>query len=598
MGFFDGLSTRRRSAAPAQRTAEPAARAKAPASSNKPRSKVNGAQSRPAETQKRAAVTKQGNRTSTKPDVRSGVSVENEERLDFEPELPFNLETVAVLQVERKTITLFVMESSRNDPEILSEASRFKRRGAKVILKTIDADELARRRESQKNRGVGSDHRVVSLILTILKRAAKNRISDIHIEVRGHTRIKMRENGRLVEIKDLELDRETGEALCRSFYQGYSNAAGGSYNRHADQAAQITDPTVLPESVEAVRLQRSPMHPDGAEFMVLRLLYRKVIETSIQTAEHAPDDGVESGLEDGIAIFERYGYTRDQAMIIAKAARQPEGMVIFSGPTGSGKSTALKNALEFQALIYPDKSIFTIEDPPEYVIVGAKQIPVQQTKTDEERVQAFDRALRVAMRSDPDILMVSEMRDRATGGSSLDAVITGHQMWTTTHAQDPYLVISRLIRFGLDVRDFLDPAILRVLGAQRLVPTPCPECSITLPAARDRIDRDVYDAVVRYGEVHDCSINSVRVRTKTPSCSKCGGEGVVGRKVVAEMVPVSDRLIDHFDGGHNVRAARIWQRSQPEHMSLIGHAMTRAFAGEVDPRDVVAFVGEVPKVED
>lgn len=510
-------------------------------------------------------------------------------------------------------ILLNVLSSARADPQFLTYHHQLMHAGHRVMIKLVDGRQIqALAREGHEGdpfrRG---GQRMQSIIRATLEDAAARGSSDIHIELRGdYCSVVFRIDGRLTKIT--EYSRADGEAIQRAIYQGYSKG-DASYTRHIFQAAQIThteDPSadVVPAKVEAIRLQRGPMHPDG-EYTVLRLLYRKRRHTDAgprggggekgeggDRGNIRVSSGVQSGLDRGLRVFIDFGYTRDQALILARCARAPEGLVVFSGPTGSAKSSALKAALEFQHILYPQKSIITIEDPPEYEIDGAKQLGVLNAHGEAARKSGFSEALRVALRSDPDILMVGEIRDEATAGAALDAVITGHQMWSTVHAMDPYLIITRLLRFGLDTRDFLDATILRALVGQRLIGVVCRHCAVSFEGHEYLLDEDIAAAVRNLSARNHSSIERIRLRAPDAvanRCPHCHGTGVGGRRVVAEVVEIDDEFIAMARNGGGVDSARTWKRARPGHVSMLKHGIWRMFAGEADPREVVAVVGDL-----
>ncbi|MHB8292740.1 MAG: GspE/PulE family protein, partial [bacterium] len=284
----------------------------------------------------------------------------------------------------------------------------------------------------------------------------------------------------------------------------------------------------------------------------------------------------------GLKIFQEYGYSYQQALVLTKAARQPQGMVLFSGPTGSGKTTALKIALEFQGQMYPDKAIYTIEDPPEYPITGAKQLPVLNANTDDKRESKFAEGLRVAMRSDPDILMVGEIRDEATANAAFDAVITGHQMWSTIHAADVFAILLRLTRFGLNQSDLYDEKLLNVLVGQRLLPRLCDNC---------KKDFDVNLLDFDLANMLESLSGNIKLRNET-GCEKCNFTGISGRVVVAEVLDITEGLINKIKELGLPEARR---RFDIEGFTMMKHSIERMIKGEVDPQDIIAIVGNIEK---
>ena len=417
----------------------------------------------------------------------------------------------------------------------------------------------------------------------------------------------------------------------RSIYQNVS-MSDTSYIDNDYQSGQIhsfDDSKSLPEVVSSIRIQRGPML--NGYWMVLRLLYKeakitagskkigqillknkliteKTLDVALGIQRELKNKGQnirigdilinnnfackrdieealfkqKGSLELGLKIFQDYGYTYAQSLILTKAARQPSGMVLFSGPTGSGKSTALKTALEFQAQMYPDKAIYSIEDPPEYPISGAKQLPVLNANTDDKRESKFAEGLRVAMRSDPDILMVGEIRDEATANVAMDAVITGHQMWSTIHAADVFAILLRLTRLGLKQGDLYDEKLLNVLVGQRLLPRLCDCCKRDFD--RNMLDEDLADIL-------EPLAGHVKLRNET-GCAECNHTGITGRVVVAEVLDVTDELLHDIKELGLPEVRREWA---DKGLTMIKHAIKRMIEGEVDPLDIVATVGDIQR---
>ena len=211
-----------------------------------------------------------------------------------------------------------------------------------------------------------------------------------------------------------------------------------------------------------------------------------------------------------------------------KAIRQPHGMVIMTGPTGSGKSTTLAAALH--SVISPQRNVLTVEDPVEYIIPGARQIKLGP------RLHLED-ALRSILRHDPDIVMVGEMRDRPTAELAIKLANTGHLTFSTLHTNDAPSAVSRLYKMG--VEPFLIAYAINLVVAQRLVRTLCPVCR--------HVDPDPDPVLLRELGFTDADIqNTTFYRAgENRSCRKCAGSGYRGRQAIAEALYFS-RAIRHL----------------------------------------------------
>jgi MSHA biogenesis protein MshE len=226
---------------------------------------------------------------------------------------------------------------------------------------------------------------------------------------------------------------------------------------------------------------------------------------------------------------------------IRHAIRRPSGMVLVTGPTGSGKTTTLYAALT--ELNSPEKKIITVEDPVEYRLPGINQVQVHE-KID----LSFDRVLRSALRQDPDIILVGEMRDQTTAEIGMRAAITGHMVLSTLHTNDVISTPIRLIDMG--VPRYMVALSLQMVVAQRLVRVICSNCSAPhalTPAEHEWLRYELADKVDAYQY------------RRGAGCSHCNGTGYQGRTGVYEILEMSDALVEainHDDTGVFVQTAR------------------------------------------
>jgi general secretion pathway protein E len=204
--------------------------------------------------------------------------------------------------------------------------------------------------------------------------------------------------------------------------------------------------------------------------------------------------------------------------------KQPNGIVLVTGPTGSGKTTTLYAAL--QALNTADKKILTVEDPIEYQLFGVNQIQVKpQIGLD------FASVLRSFLRQDPDIIMIGEIRDLETAQIAVQASLTGHLVLSTLHTNSAAATITRLIDMGVD--DYLLTSTLSGVVAQRLVRTLCPHCRepyAVLPEIAQQLRLN------RLTDEPDITLY------RPKGCQKCGGSGYYGRISIAEVLPVENSI--------------------------------------------------------
>ena len=208
-----------------------------------------------------------------------------------------------------------------------------------------------------------------------------------------------------------------------------------------------------------------------------------------------------------------------------KAIRQPHGMVILTGPTGSGKSTTLVAALH--QVVTPEVNVLTVEDPVEYIIKGVRQIKLSH-KLD------LEGALRAILRHDPDIVMVGEMRDRDTAELAIKLANTGHLTFSTLHTNDAPAAVSRLYKMG--VEPFLIAYAINLVVAQRLIRVVCPDCRVE--------DTDPDLTLMRGLGWTDEEIEENTIYKANPGsgCPTCGGRGYKGRRAVCETLYFSSEI--------------------------------------------------------
>jgi general secretion pathway protein E len=219
------------------------------------------------------------------------------------------------------------------------------------------------------------------------------------------------------------------------------------------------------------------------------------------------------------------GFLQDERDVFERWLERPHGLVVVTGPTGSGKTTTLYSAL--QALASPEVNVVTIEDPIEMVHEGFNQIAANpKTGT------GFAEALRHVLRQDPDVIMVGEVRDAETASQAVQAALTGHMVLTTLHTSDTVGAVARLRDLG--VPSFLIGATLTGVVAQRLVRQVCPACAEDVPLTADE--------VAALGVVHPEDWAGQLVARRGAGCVKCRGTGYYGRSGIFEVLPMNTRL--------------------------------------------------------
>ncbi|MBI5599570.1 MAG: Flp pilus assembly complex ATPase component TadA [Deltaproteobacteria bacterium] len=225
------------------------------------------------------------------------------------------------------------------------------------------------------------------------------------------------------------------------------------------------------------------------------------------------------------------GFGGDEVKLLRRFIREPYGMILVTGPTGSGKTTTLYAAVS--EINTGGEKIVTIEDPVEYELPGVVQIPVNEKKG-----LTFARGLRSILRHDPDKIMVGEIRDPETAQIAIQAALTGHLVFTTVHANNVFDVIGRFIHMGIEPYNFVSS--LNCVLAQRLVRVICPRCRAAVKITREELAASGLDPG-KYGD---------SVFYKGGGCDECYGTGYRGRKAIAELLDLSDEIRDMIAGRH------------------------------------------------
>ncbi|PTQ90502.1 GspE/PulE family protein [Agitococcus lubricus] len=221
--------------------------------------------------------------------------------------------------------------------------------------------------------------------------------------------------------------------------------------------------------------------------------------------------------------LELLGFDGQTQLTIRRLAQQPYGLLLVTGPTGSGKTTTLYATLS--EVNHGDDKIITIEDPVEYQLSGVLQIPVNERKG-----LTFAKGLRSILRHDPDKILVGEIRDSDTAEIAIQAALTGHLVFTSVHANNVFDVISRFRHMGIDNYSFV--AALNGIVAQRLVRLLCPHCTVDdFPSAEQL-------AVSKLSAADYQGVNFKRGK----GCPQCRGTGYKGRKALAEILVMTDEL--------------------------------------------------------
>ncbi len=354
--------------------------------------------------------------------------------------------------------------------------------------------------ETRFSKIIKKDKRVVPEILEeIFKDALSFHVSDIHFEPQNeNVVIRFRIDGSL---------QEAG-TISRDLYENILNRIKVESNLKIDEHFAPQDGAMQYKEIDRIVDFRTSIIPTvRGEKIVLRILSAYAQSFSL----------------------EDLGLSLDHKEIIEDATKKPFGMVVVSGPTGSGKTTTLYGLLKVSNS--PDVNITTFEDPVEYKMSNINQIQVN-----EKSKLTFSRGLRSIVRQDPDIILVGEIRDRETAEIAVNAALTGHLLYSTFHANDAATVIPRLLDMG--VEPFLLASTLEVIVAQRLVRKICEECRFSV--VKNNKDFDI----LRLKDIKKYFSDENMTFYEGRGCSVCNYTGYKGRTGIFEFIKITPAMQD------------------------------------------------------
>jgi general secretion pathway protein E/type IV pilus assembly protein PilB len=391
---------------------------------------------------------------------------------------------------------------------------------------------------------VEADAPLIKLVNQIIIDAFKLRASDIHLEpLAKKFRLRYRIDGVMVEIPG-----KTPKQLQASVIARLKISAGMVISEH-----RIPQDGRIQTKVgnKLIDLRVSCLPTNHGESIVMRILDKE-------------------GLKLGLAEL---GFLTDDQKTFERVISMPDGILLVTGPTGSGKTTTLYSCLNF--INRPDRKIITVEDPVEYVLAGINQVQVN-----EHVGFTFATALRAILRQAPNIVMIGEIRDITTGSIAINAALTGHLVFSTLHTNDAPGAVMRLVDIG--VKPFLVASSTRCLMAQRLVRKICKKCIAPYVPS---------DAEMRALGLKQEDLKTANVM-KGKGCANCNGTGNRGRFGIFEIFVVDDeaRKLIYDQVPTNV----LRQRAREMGMrTLREDGIRKVLAGMTTPEEVIrATVGD------
>ena len=449
-------------------------------------------------------------------------------------------------------LPLEIVVQVASEPDIETALNRYYAdRGAAAVNPHMQAvvEELTREHVDVKGdedagATVEADAPLIKLVNSLIVDAFKMRASDIHLEPLAKTfRVRYRIDGMLHEMKP---PPKRLQAAIISRLKIQSNMSISEHRIPQDGRIQTAVGGKL------IDLRVSCLPTSHGESIVMRILDK---------------EGLRLGLPE-------LGFFTDDQQTFEKMIGLPDGILLVTGPTGSGKTTTLYSCLHF--INRPDRKIITVEDPVEYLLAGINQVQVNEAVG-----LSFAMALRSILRQAPNVIMVGEIRDVETATIAINASLTGHLVFSTLHTNDAPSAVTRLIDIG--VKPFLVASSTRCLMAQRLVRKVCKQCAAPY--------------VPTEGEMRALSLDPGSIQgsnfQKGKGCSNCSGTGCRGRFGIFEIFVIDDeaRKLIYEKVPSSVLRSRAREMGM---RTLREDGIRKAQAGLTTPDEVIrATVGDV-----
>lgn len=369
--------------------------------------------------------------------------------------------------------------------------------GKPVILEKDSQDNIEQylqKNYRKRNREASSSSLSYSedLLLNMIYEAKETGSSDIHFEAfEKQHRVRFRIDGKLLEKYVISIDEYPKIVNRIKIMAGLDIS-----EKRLPQDGRIN----LSTDLEDFDIRVSSLPTLHGEKLVLRILSKNTVTVQL----------------------ENLGFTQKELDTYTTSVKKPNGIILISGPTGSGKTTTLYATLKL--LNKKDTNILTIEDPIEYTLEGVNQVQLK-----ENIGLDFASTLRTFLRQDPDIIMVGEIRDADTANMAIRAALTGHLVLSTIHTNSAWATISRLIDMGIP--PFLIASTLNVSVAQRLVRKLCDHCKKEEPLTKDSLPKGF------------AFPSQVTGHYKPVGCATCYQTGYRGRKAIYEILPITKELV-------------------------------------------------------
>lgn len=411
------------------------------------------------------------------------------------------------------------------------------------IVDDFGSDEAVDEADVEHLKDLASEAPVIRMVNLIMQRAVESRASDIHVEpFEQRLKVRFRVDGVLRDVEAPPV-RSTAAVISRIKIMAKLNIA----ERRLPQDGRIK----LQTQGKELDLRVSTVPTLYGESVVIRLLHKESIQFD----------------------FAALGFEGAALARFLDVLSLPHGIILITGPTGSGKSTTLYTALN--RINTPERKIITVEDPVEYQLEGVNQIQVKP-----QIGLNFASALRSIVRQDPDVIMIGEMRDLETARIAVQSALTGHLVLSTLHTNDAAGGVTRLMDMGLE--DYLITSTVNGILGQRLVRKLCPQCRESCLALPEVVEEMRLRRYVAEGPV---------TLYRPVGCEACGGSGYRGRLAIQEFLVMTDAL-RRLVMSH-AQARQIEEVALQEGMStMYEDGLKKALAGQTTIEEVLRVTSD------
>lgn len=432
-----------------------------------------------------------------------------------------------------ETQAFFYIADEKEQSEIKDELEILT--GKEVVFETLDKATLTKallKYYPVRNKGSQNISGHQDFLDKIIEDARLHDSSDIHFEAYEDTcRVRIRIDGRLVE-KYLIPQKEYKTVINKIKIQSNLDIA----EKRLPQDGRI----MYNKGGNNFDIRVSVLPTLHGEKAVLRLLQKEATDLSL----------------------EKLGMDEDQRAIFREGITKAHGIVLISGPTGSGKTTTLYATLK--EINSVERNILTIEDPIEYTLEGINQVQLKEAIG-----LSFASALRTFLRQDPDIIMLGEIRDPETAQMATRAALTGHLVFSTIHTNSALGIITRLADMGIP--GYLIASTLTLAVAQRLVRLLCPECRLETTFDKGKLPKQ-FRNIAHKGKIYEAV-----------GCDYCNSTGYKGRKAIYEIISVDDDMSEHI---RNNTLSMNYLMESTKIETLSGSALNLFFAGETSLSEI------------